>query len=127
MQSFSVEIAEPLPEAEAMIRAQLGGVGFGILSEIDLGATLTAKLDRSVGNIKILGACNPQFAYEALSTDRSVALLLPCNVVLDETETGTRISIPSPEALLPGRPEITGPVTELLMNALSAIGDVTNV
>ena len=88
------------------------------------GATLLAKLNRSIGNVKILGACNPQFAYEALTTDRSVALLLPCNVVLDVTDTGTRISIPSPEALLPDHPELTLPVTDLLMKALSAIGNV---
>lgn len=124
MQSLSVETTKPLSEAEEMIRTQLSAVGFGILSEIDLGATLTAKLNKSVGNMKILGACNPQFAYEALSTDRSVALLLPCNVVLDETDTGTRISIPSPEVLMPGRPDITEPVTNLLMIALGALGDV---
>lgn len=124
MQSLSVETTMALPEAEAQIRSQLSTVGFGILSEIDLGATLVAKLNRSIGNMKILGACNPQFAYEALTTDRSVALLLPCNVVLDATDTGTRISIPSPETLLPDRPEVTGPVTDLLMKALSAIGNV---
>ncbi len=124
MQSLSVQTTKPLPEAEAMIRTQLSEVGFGILSEIDLGATLAAKLNQSIGNMKILGACNPQFAYEALTTDRSVALLLPCNVVLDETDTGTRISIPSPEALMPGRQDITEPVTDLLMTALGALGDV---
>ncbi len=124
MQSLSVETTMALPEAEAEIRSQLSTVGFGILSEIDLGATLLAKLNRSIGNVKILGACNPQFAYEALTTDRSVALLLPCNVVLDVTDTGTRISIPSPEALLPDHPELTLPVTDLLMKALSAIGNV---
>ncbi|WP_298334677.1 DUF302 domain-containing protein [Ferrimicrobium sp.] len=124
MQSLSVETTRSLPEAEAMIRTELGAVGFGILSEIDLGATLASKLSRSVGNLKILGACNPQFAYDALTADRSVALLLPCNVVLDATPAGTRISVPAPAELLPDRPEITEPVTKLLYAALEAIGEV---
>ncbi|MCL5973684.1 MAG: DUF302 domain-containing protein [Ferrimicrobium sp.] len=126
MLSFSVETTHTLPEAEAIVREQLASVGFGILSEIDLGATLAAKLNRSVGNMKILGACNPQFAYDAITSDRSIALLLPCNVVLDATETGTRVSVPAPEALLPGRAEITQPVTALLMQALTAMGTVTS-
>jgi uncharacterized protein (DUF302 family) len=124
MESLTVETTLTLDEAETSVRQQLASVGFGILSEIDLGATLQAKVNRSIGNMKILGACNPQFAYDAITTDRSVALLLPCNVVLDETETGTRISVPAPAALLPGRPDITEPVSALLMKALGAIGPV---
>ncbi|WP_298212305.1 DUF302 domain-containing protein [Ferrimicrobium sp.] len=124
MQSLSVQTNKSLPEAEAMIRSALGAVGFGILSEIDLGATLASKLDRSVGDLKIIGACNPQFAYDALMADRSVSLLLPCNVVLDAIPTGTRISIPAPAGLLPDRPEITQPVTDLLRTALATIGEV---
>ncbi len=75
--------------------------GFGVLTEIDVAATLQAKLGVQRPALKILGACNPSFAHRALTLDPSLALFLPCNVVLEQTEDGrTQISIADPRAML---------------------------
>jgi len=62
--------------------------GFGILTEIDIKATLKKKLDIDFYNYKILGACNPEFAYKALLTEDKIGIMLPCNVVVQEKEPG---------------------------------------
>ena len=88
--TLATTLDRPYDEAVAAVRAALGDQGFGILTEIDLKATLKAKLDVDVAPQVILGACRPALAYEALSVDPSSAAVLPCNVVvraLDETTT----------------------------------------
>jgi uncharacterized protein (DUF302 family) len=95
-------LSMPLEDAEAAVRAALGEQGFGVLTEIDVAATLKAKLGVDREPLKILGACNPTIAHEALTLDPSVALLLPCNVVLESVEGGTRVSAVDPTELLPG-------------------------
>jgi uncharacterized protein (DUF302 family) len=75
-------------EAVEKISAALKEVGFGILTEIDMKATLKNKLDVDRKPYKILGACNPQFANKALSMEEKVGILLPCNVTIIETESG---------------------------------------
>jgi uncharacterized protein (DUF302 family) len=62
--------------------------GFGVLTEIDVRATLKKKLDVEFRNYKILGACNPSFAYQALQNERMVGAMLPCNVIVQEAENG---------------------------------------
>ncbi|MFE0727221.1 DUF302 domain-containing protein [Streptomyces antibioticus] len=69
-------------ETVEAVRRALADQGFGILTEIDVQATLKAKLDHDMEPYLILGACNPPLARQALDTDRSVGLLLPCNVVI---------------------------------------------
>ena len=75
-------------EAVDKISIALKDVGFGILTEIDMKATLKNKLDVDMRPYKILGACNPQFANKALSMEEKIGILLPCNVTVIETEEG---------------------------------------
>lgn len=87
--------------AEAAVREALAAQGFGVLTEIDVAATLEAKLGVERPPLKILGACNPQLAHQALELDPSVSLLLPCNVVIEPAGGGTRIAIADPRELMP--------------------------
>lgn len=77
----------------------LKGQGFGILSEIDVQRALREKIGQDIERFEILGACNPHLAYQALSVDRSIGLLLPCNVVLREQDGEVEVSITDPEAV----------------------------
>ncbi len=92
----------PLGEAESAVRAALKDQGFGVLTEIDVAATLKDKLGVDRAPLKILGACNPGFAYRALLIDPAVSLLLPCNVVLETVGGGTHVVIADPRELMPG-------------------------
>ena len=98
MRSIQTTLDAPIGEAEADVRAALAEQGFGVLTEIDVAATLHAKLGVERPPLKILGACNPHFAHEALQIDPSVALVLPCNVVLETNEVGTLVSVVDPRA-----------------------------
>jgi uncharacterized protein (DUF302 family) len=80
--TLSRTLAQPYDEAVDAVRAALGEQGFGILTEIDLKATLKTKLDVDVAPQVILGACRPALAYEALIAEPSIAAVLPCNVVV---------------------------------------------
>ena len=75
-------------EGIARITESLKNEGFGILTEIDLKATLKKKLDVDFYNYKILGACNPPFAYEALKSEDKIGTMLPCNVIVQEKNKG---------------------------------------
>ena len=91
MHMHAIEIVVDLSQedAEAAIREALAVHGFGILTEIDVAATLKAKLNIDRPPRKILGACNPTLAHQALELDSSVSLLLPCNVVIEPAGAGT--------------------------------------
>lgn len=75
-------------EAEEKVTAALKEKGFGILTEIDVQATMKKKLDADMPAYKILGACNPQFAYQALQHENKIGAMLPCNVIVQENEDG---------------------------------------
>ncbi len=100
MKSFETTVAEPIETVEPKVRAALAAQGFGVLTEMDVAATLRAKLGVERPALKILGACNPHLALRALEFDPSVSLLLPCNVVLEAADGGTRVAIVDPRALM---------------------------
>lgn len=84
---------------KADLTEALKAQGFGILSTIDVQHTLKEKLGKEMMRYEILGACNPQLAEQALDAKPSVGLLLPCNVILRETKTGTEVGLLDPEVM----------------------------
>ncbi|WP_232680086.1 DUF302 domain-containing protein [Nocardioides sp. R-C-SC26] len=98
--TLSTTLAMPIDDAEVQVRTALADVGFGVLTEIDIAATLQAKLGVEVAPQRILGACRPQLAHRALQSDPRIAALLPCNVVLAATpDGGTRVDAFDPAFL----------------------------
>lgn len=85
---FSKTIAGSFDNAIQKVTDALKKEGFGILTEIDIKATLKKKLDVDFYNYKILGACNPPFAYKALLAEDKIGTMLPCNVIVQEREAG---------------------------------------
>jgi uncharacterized protein (DUF302 family) len=85
---FSKTIAESFDNAVQKVTEALKVEGFGILTEIDIKATLKKKLDVDFYNYKILGACNPPFAYKALLAEDKIGTMLPCNVIVQEKVAG---------------------------------------
>ncbi|MFF8843402.1 DUF302 domain-containing protein [Streptomyces sp. NPDC015127] len=113
--------------AVTAVRRALADQGFGVLTEIDVTATLKAKLDHDMEDYLILGACNPPLAHRALEADRSIGLLLPCNVVVrrdgDHTlvqalDPGTMVTLTGLDALKPVADEATTRL-DAALNALS--------
>lgn len=100
MHAFETTLPGTMQDVETAVRAALQEQGFGVLTEIDVSATLRAKLGVEREPLKILGACNPHFANRALDIDPAVSLLLPCNVVVEAIEEGTRVAIADPRELM---------------------------
>jgi uncharacterized protein (DUF302 family) len=122
---IEVVVARPIGAAEELVRQALAEQGFGVLTEIDVAATLRAKLGVIRAPLAILGACNPSLAHRALEIDPSVALLLPCNVVLEERQPGrTWVSIVDPRQLLPGEDlaEVANEGAQRLAAVAAAVG-----
>jgi len=117
-----------IEQAEEAITAALKEVGFGVLTRIDVSATLKAKIDYDKAPYVILGACNPKVASKALEMEEELGLLLPCNVIVYENKAGkTVISIIEPMDMLSvvrreDMNALAGQVRELLQQALATIG-----
>jgi uncharacterized protein (DUF302 family) len=89
--TLSTTLDRPYEETVRAVRIALEAQGFGVLTEIDLRATLKKKLDVDVAPQVILGACRPQLAHEALQVDPSIATVLPCNVVVRAVDDATTV------------------------------------
>lgn len=136
MTDYTIRIttARPYDETVAAVREQLGEAGFGVLTEIDLKATLKAKLDVDVAPQVILGACRPQLAHQALQAEPSIAALLPCNVVVrsvDEHTTVVEAFDPAVMTSFVGEPsdalrEVSEDARTRLTAALAALEDRTS-
>jgi uncharacterized protein (DUF302 family) len=117
---LSTHVATGFDDAVARTREALAQQGFGVLTEINIKETLKAKLGVDIEDYLILGACNPELAYRAISVDREIGLLLPCNVLLraDPDDPGTVIV----EAMDPGiLVEVTGePALMAIADAVTA-------
>lgn len=124
---FSKTVDYSFEEAIEKVTAELKEVGFGILTEIDVKGTLKKKLDVDFRPYKILGACNPNFAHKALQTEDKIGVLLPCNVIVQETEDNkVEIAVMNPaEAMSVVKNEnlegIASEVNDLLKSALSKV------
>jgi len=125
--AFGKTVDVSYEEAIARATAALAKEGFGVLTEIDVAATLKKKLGKDMPPYKILGACNPQFAHRALEAEPQIGALLPCNVVVRVDAGGkTIVEIMDPRAVLQlvDRPEIAaiaGEVRSRLERVLAAL------
>ena len=89
---YKRQVNTPYEEMITRTKEKLQKEGFGVLTEIDVKATLKKKLDVDFDKYVILGVCNPPFAFQALQTERDIGLLLPCNVIVYETDGSTYVS-----------------------------------
>jgi uncharacterized protein (DUF302 family) len=126
--SYGTSVTVDLPFADAVgrVRSALAEQGFGVLTEIDVTATLRARLGEQIEDYTILGACNPPAGHQALGIDRSIGLLLPCNVVVRATADGTLVEALDPQVMVTrtGRPElkpVAGEAARRLAGALAAL------
>lgn len=96
MYGYKKIIKLPYNKAVERVKEELAKEGFGVLTEIDVKATLKKKLDVDFDNYIILGACNPPNAYKALQTEQDIGLMLPCNVIVYEKNGKTTVSAVKP-------------------------------
>ena len=125
---FSKTVDMPIDRADAATREALQKNGFGVLTEIDVQQTMKKKLDVDLYPYRILGACNPKMAYQALQAEDKIGTMLPCNVILQERQPGrTEISAIDPIASMqaienPKLGEIATTVQAMMKKFIDGIG-----
>lgn len=115
-----------LDEIDARTRKALGDHGFGVLTEIDVRTTMKSKLGIDMPGYRILGACNPKMAHQAIGIEPRVGAMLPCNVILREVDTGVEISAVDPVASMQAidnaaLKEVAGKVGDMLAKVVDDI------
>ncbi len=128
---MSYTIDRIIPDADinsvdARTREALAKHGFGVLTEIDVRATMKKKIDKDMPGYRILGACNPNMAWEAMQMEPKVGAMLPCNVILREVEGGVEVSAIDPPASMAGidndeLKRVAAQVREMLREAVAEI------
>ncbi len=124
---FSKQLEMPFDQAITHVTEALAAKGFGVLSTIDVQATMKKKLDVEFRPYTILGACNPQFAHKALQSEDMIGTMLPCNVVVQEKSKGSvEVSAVDPVASMmavrnPKLATIAGEVRDLLNQVVSGL------
>ena len=124
---FGKSVALSFDQALAKVIAELQKEGFGVLTEIDVAATMKKKLDHNIPPYRILGACNPVFAKRALTAEPGIGLLLPCNVVVRQDDAGTvlvEFLDPGMMGQMTGNPEVApigAEVREKLQKVMRAL------
>ncbi|MDY6850442.1 MAG: DUF302 domain-containing protein [Thermodesulfobacteriota bacterium] len=113
-------------DVDQRARQALGGHGFGVLTEIDVKATMKKKLDKDMSAYRILGACNPGMAWEAIGVEPRVGAMLPCNVILREVPDGVEVSAIDPVASMTAidndeLKQVAGKVRDMLSEVVEAI------
>lgn len=117
----------PFEDVIQKVTEELSKEGFGVLTEIDVQATLKKKLDVGFKKYRILGACNPGFAYQALQAEDKIGVMLPCNVVVEENSPGiVEVSAVNPIASMqaidnPSLVSIAGEVRDKLKKVIEAL------
>lgn len=117
--------ATTIDDAEMRVRAALKDSGFGVLTEIDVQTTMKEKIDADIPGYRILGACNPKMAYEAIGMEPRIGAMLPCNVILREVADGIEVSAVDPVASMvavenAALHDVAGQVRDMLIAAVDA-------
>ena len=129
MYGFNISLSGNIEDIRSRVVEELQKVGFGVLTEIDVAATLKKKIDVDRKPYLILGACNPKLANQAINADPDIGLLLPCNVVLREEDDGSiTVAFMDPAAVLglvdkPGVEQLAGEVRGLLEGVRDALSN----
>ena len=124
---YSTQVNKPFNDVVATITENLKQQGFGIITSIDMKATLKEKLNVDFRDYKILGACNPQFAHKALSVEPQIGVMLPCNVVVQQQDNNTvSVSAVNPmetmdKTLSPELKEVAAEVSNRLRTAVDEL------
>jgi len=124
---ISVTLDQPFDAAVAAVREALAEQGFGVLTEIDMAATLKKKLDVDIAPQVILGACNPPLAHRALQAEASIGLLLPCNVVVRGNDGAVVVEALDPQVMVgvTGNPALSAVADDAAARLRAALGALT--
>jgi uncharacterized protein (DUF302 family) len=122
---FSKIVDDSFEDAIERVTEHLSNEGFGVLTTIDVSATLKKKLDVDFKRYTILGACNPTYAYKALQAEDKIGTMLPCNVIVQETEDGkVEVAAVDPMAsMMAIRNEALGEIATEVRSKLQAVMD----